>query len=100
MIQALAYTCELITPAQLERVEEHYGDYFPKGHLTNGAGPYADIYLICEGEPKLLGKTKTLAEHLLADRPKGLRKHIRKIVCLLAPVGGGVDDLYVHFVVE
>ncbi len=100
LVQALTYVCELVTRAQLERVEEHYSEHFPLGHLTNSEGPYADIYLICEGEPKLIEETHELAGLLLADRKTCLGQKIRRIVCLVTPMGGAVDSLSQGWVVE
>ena len=90
LVQALTYACELVTPAQLERVERHFGKHFPAGHLSRSEGPHADLYLICEGQPALSEETHTLAGHLLSRRNHLLGQHIRKIVCLQAPTKRGI----------
>jgi hypothetical protein len=100
LVQALTYASELVTPAQLERVERHYPEQFPSGLLTSSEGPHADIYLICEGQPDLSDETRELADHLLADRRRRLGQHIRRIVCLQAPQDGGPDDLVREWWVE
>jgi len=100
LIQALTYACEVVTPAQLGRLERHYPRQFPSGLLTSSDGPHADIYLICEGRAALSEKTRSLAGHLLADRKRRLGRHIRKIVCLRTSPGGGPEDLGREWLVE
>lgn len=100
LVQALTYACELVTPAQLDRLERHYPQRFPPGLLTSSEGPHADIYLICEGPTALSEKTHELADCLLKDRQHRLGRHIRKIVCHRTPLGGGWDDLVLEWLVE
>jgi hypothetical protein len=87
LVQALMYGVEISTPAQLRRLRTHYEASF--GRVRDDARTGLALIYRESDTPRLLRRTKDLAQLLMADRSQPIPRHVAFIAFVRAELGDG-----------